>query len=174
MDFTDFTDYFFDVIDYEGLYKINQKGYVYCVKKKKLLKSGLHNTYNFVSLCKNGKYKKFLLHRLVAINFIPNDDINKNIVDHIDGNRTNNNISNLRWVTQPENARNCKSKTNYITEFIRKESGTITYRANYSIYIDDKRIHKSKQSIHRNEVEEWVEQMKKDYPNEYTAGRITI
>jgi hypothetical protein len=169
-DFTDFTDYLFDVIDYKGLYKINQKGDVYCIKRKKLLKHTLVNGgYYMVSLCKNGKYKKFLLHRLIAINFISNDDETKIVVDHIDGNINNNNSNNLRWVTKIDNDRNKISK---IIPFIRKGSGTITYRANYSIYIDDKRIHKSKQSTDYNIVEDWFEQMKKDYPNKYTAGRI--
>lgn len=46
-----------------------------------------------------------LVHRLVALAFIPNPD-NKQFVDHIDTNRLNNNVSNLRWTTISENANN--------------------------------------------------------------------
>ena len=45
------------------------------------------------------------IHRLVAEAFIPNPE-NKPYVDHIDTNRTNNDVTNLRWVTQEENMRN--------------------------------------------------------------------
>ena len=53
----------------------------------------------------NGKlYKK---HRIIALQFIPNDDtINKTMVDHINHDRTDYHISNLRWVTRNDNARN--------------------------------------------------------------------
>ena len=51
--------------------------------------------------------KKFRVHRLVADAFIPNPD-NKTCFDHIDGNRTNNHITNHRWATFQENIRNMK------------------------------------------------------------------
>ena len=44
------------------------------------------------------------LHRIMAKAFVPNDDpTNKTDVDHIDGNKHNNQISNLEWVTKSEN-----------------------------------------------------------------------
>ena len=50
----------------------------------------------------DGKQKNFLVHRLVALAFIPNP-LNKPFVNHKDFNRTNNCVSNLEWVTMIEN-----------------------------------------------------------------------
>jgi hypothetical protein len=47
-------------------------------------------------------YNKYAIHRLVAMMFIPNLE-NKPFVNHIDGNKTNNNLDNLNWVTCEEN-----------------------------------------------------------------------
>lgn len=51
--------------------------------------------------------------RLVALAFIPNDDITKTQVDHIDKNKLNDNVDNLRWVTPKENSRHSNSKKVY-------------------------------------------------------------
>jgi hypothetical protein len=53
-------------------------------------------------------FKGFLVHRLVAIAFIPNPN-NKPFIDHIDCDRSNNNVNNLRWVTSRENNYNIMS-----------------------------------------------------------------
>ena len=53
----------------------------------------------------NTKKKVYLVHRLIAMAFIQNPE-NKPQVDHIDGNKQNNNASNLRWATDYENQHN--------------------------------------------------------------------
>lgn len=58
--------------------------------------------YKRVTLCANNKPKRFQVHRLVAEYFIPNIQ-NKRCVNHIDGNPSNNHISNLEWCTHQEN-----------------------------------------------------------------------
>ena len=68
------------------------------VLKKQLNKHG----YWVVILSKNNVHKRQTVHRLVAKAFIPNP-FNKPCTDHIDGVRTNNNVSNLRWATVQEN-----------------------------------------------------------------------
>lgn len=60
------------------------------------------NGYARVELWVDGKGRKYLLHRLLAKTFIPNPK-NKPQVNHIDGNKLNNNLSNLEWVDQSEN-----------------------------------------------------------------------
>jgi hypothetical protein len=61
--------------------------------------------YYQLSLCKNGYFKTFKVHRLVALAFIPNPE-NKPQIDHIDNDRINNNVNNLRWCTNSENGQN--------------------------------------------------------------------
>jgi hypothetical protein len=54
--------------------------------------------------------KRYKVHRLVAIAFVPNSH-NKPFVDHIDNDRTNNRVANLRWVTNQENSFNTSITT---------------------------------------------------------------
>ena len=60
--------------------------------------------------------KQHLIHRLMAIHFIPNPD-NKPIVNHIDGNRQNNTIKNLEWATHKENSNKTILQSSSYKEF---------------------------------------------------------
>ena len=87
-------------------YLIYEDGRVLSKKRNKFLKHGKKNKgYLYVVLCDKGKRITNLIHRLVAIHYIPNLE-NKKEVDHIDRNKTNNNIENLRWVSPQENCEN--------------------------------------------------------------------
>lgn len=100
---------------YEGLYEITQCGMVRVIGNQKALNSVLGKNgsnvlsqqltkfgYKKVLLSKDGLRKTYTVHRLVALTFIDNP-FNKKTVNHIDGNKTNNNLSNLEWATQSEN-----------------------------------------------------------------------
>lgn len=84
-------------------YSINEKGEIKNNITKKILSPSINKDsgYYQIDLWKNNKSRKYTLHRLVANNFIPNLE-NKPTVDHIDGNRLNNDVSNLRWATYSE------------------------------------------------------------------------
>jgi len=91
--------------DYEK-YEVSSKGNVRIIETKELIKSRIANDgYILISLCYNKKQKSFLAHRLVAEAFIENTD-KKPSVDHIDRNRSNNNLNNLRWATHKEQCEN--------------------------------------------------------------------
>jgi len=114
---------FIDIQGYEGFYKINRNGDIFSVLKNKILKTELNKDgYYRIGLSKDNKQKHFLIHRLIALNFIPNPE-NLTIIDHIDRNKTNNNIENLRWVTQSDNCKNREIK-GCITVLIRKNKTT--------------------------------------------------
>lgn len=70
--------------------------------KGKILKQSEMCGYLSVGLCRNGILKRFLVHRLIALSFIPNPE-NKRCVNHIDGNKKNNRVENLEWATHREN-----------------------------------------------------------------------
>lgn len=87
-------------------YAVNEAGQVKNIITGKLLRGGKdRDGYHFVILKINGKTTNYKLHRLIAEVFIPNPEMKK-YVQHIDGNRSNNVVDNLRWVTAIEkNAR---------------------------------------------------------------------
>lgn len=108
-----------DVKGYESEYQISDEGHVRSKYNDYTLKKGFtnNNGYLMIDLYKDGKRKKYLMHRLVAQTFIPNPE-NKPEIDHIDGNRQNNAVENLRWCTRKENC------NNHITLKRRSESLT--------------------------------------------------
>lgn len=70
--------------------------------------------YKQVTLYKNGKQYRRRVHRLVALTYIENDDPSvKNQVNHIDGNKLNNNINNLEWVTNAQNTQHAYDNNLY-------------------------------------------------------------
>lgn len=91
---------------YEGLYEISNLGNVKSFSKhqegKKLVSWDNGKGYKRVCLAKEGKKKNHYLHRLVAGHFIPNPLLKKE-VNHIDGCKENNAVSNLNWVNSSEN-----------------------------------------------------------------------
>lgn len=94
-----------DITNYEGLYQVSNFGNVKNVRFNRLLKNSRKwNGYLRVCLCKNKKRKDLLISRMVANEFVKNPNPKKFIhVDHIDGDKENNNAKNLEWVTAKEN-----------------------------------------------------------------------
>ena len=96
-------------------YFINQNGVVLSKKfgKERILKPVDNSSgYYLVNLFKNKKGKTLNVHRLVALTFIPNPN-NYPFIDHIDRDKTNNCVDNLRWCNNQMNMVNrSKPKTN--------------------------------------------------------------
>lgn len=90
-------------IDRNPNYSVNENGVVKNNNSNKIKKTHINKKsgYYIVDLWKNNIVEKVPIHRLVAEAFIQNPE-NKPTVDHIDGNRLNNNVDNLRWATYSE------------------------------------------------------------------------
>ncbi len=106
-----------DIIDFEGFYQVSSFGNVRSLdriisnqligehkRNGRILKLEINKNcrYFYIDLCKNNIHKKFRVSRLVALSFILNPE-DKSDVNHIDGNKLNNNVDNLEWVTRREN-----------------------------------------------------------------------
>ena len=110
------TEVWKDVLGFETLYEVSSIGNVNRITKKikiknhfvtfngkKMIPMDNGKGYLRYKLSKNDKSKRYMAHRLVAEAFIPNPE-NKRCINHKDGNKANNNISNLEWNTHSENS----------------------------------------------------------------------
>lgn len=103
-------------------YMIDANGNIFSKITNKVLRQ-MNNGFGYrkVTLRKNNKSYQKYVHRLLATTFIPNPN-NYPQVDHIDGNRSNNVIDNLRWVDESTNQTNpnhgrYKNKTSVVTQY---------------------------------------------------------
>lgn len=102
---------FEDLKGYEDSYQISDSGRIFTKRRlvgnqiyygRELVPQVTRDGYLKITLCKEGICKKFYLHRLVAIQFI-NNNYNLPQVNHKDGNKLNNSVSNLEWCTKEYN-----------------------------------------------------------------------
>lgn len=109
---------------YEGLYEVSSLGNFRKLHNNgsfKNLKTTPNNWgYYTIGLWKNGVVKQYRISRLIAEAFIPNPD-NKPYVDHIDTDKSNNCVNNLRWVTPSENSNNQLSRMHMLESWHNEE-----------------------------------------------------
>lgn len=118
----------------ETIYSVSNLGNVRNDVTNRLLKLYYDKGYVFVGLSINKKGRRFRVHRLVAEMFIENPE-NKPYVNHIDGNGTNNNSSNLEWVTPSENTRHAID-TGLMNNASKKEVSQYDLDGNYIATFD--------------------------------------
>lgn len=130
-----------DIKGYEGIYQVSNYGRVKSLNYNKTNREGFmsfnNNGTGYLQVCltKDKKYKKKLVHRLVAKAFIEKP-IDKNYINHIDGNKSNNHVENLEWVTRSENQKHA-----YANGLIDKEKLSNSHKGekhhNYGKHLSD-------------------------------------
>lgn len=118
-------------------YSVDTEGNVYGKNGEPLKYNVNKSGYRYVVLCENGKCKTVSVHRIVACQFLKGDCLRR-IVNHIDGDRENNRVENLEWVTAQENSRHAvdvlgsfKGKNNAASKpvvGVGKKTNVVEYR----------------------------------------------
>ena len=120
-----------DIKGFEGLYQISSFGNVRSIPRPKS-KGGMmklllipRNNYFLIKLHKNGVETRHFIHKLVASAFIPNP-LNKPQVNHKNGNKLDNRVTNLEWVTCKENIEHAyRHRLHKTRQVIQSKSGCI-------------------------------------------------
>lgn len=99
---------------------VSDDGKVFRKRNNELILCATHDAkgYDRVTIKIDGKWKHKMVHRLVAMAFIPNEH-NKPLVDHINRNTKDNRVENLRWVTVKENGLNRKDNVIELQEWLQ-------------------------------------------------------
>lgn len=95
-------------IQTNGKYEVSNFGQIRNATTKRISKLNTNSNHGYPTYAArmNGTVKRLLVHRAVALAFIPNPE-RKGFVNHKDGTRTNNHLDNLEWVTPSENNLHC-------------------------------------------------------------------
>jgi hypothetical protein len=134
------------IVGYEGLYEVSSIGRVKSLarickdgheRKEKILKpSPMVKGYMLVNLCKHStSIKSFLVHRLIAGAFFGKSPL---AIDHLNGNKTDNRIENLEYVTNRENSVRYFKKKSLLKTGVR-HAGTGKFKS--SIYFNKQRLY---------------------------------
>lgn len=132
------------VVGFETNYIVSNSGVVVStgayIKSRKGKRVNQHPTttsaYLYVKLWKGGKMYNRSVHRLVALAFIPNPD-NLPVVNHLDGDKTNNHVSNLEWCSHSDNHRHAydnrlRNTDSQVARFLGTKQGTASRYHNVS------------------------------------------
>lgn len=126
-------------------YYITEDGRCYNSKTNKYLKGqeNYKNGYFSYNLTMpDGSKKRCLAHRLVAIAYIPNTDPKKNQINHIDGNKLNNGVDNLEWVSQEE------SQQHAIATGLRKFDHVFCFTKDKKLVAEYLNAHEAARAVH--------------------------
>jgi len=119
-------------------YLISNQGRVWNSKTKRFVGCNDGNGYQHVLLRQNGTHQTFTIHRLVMTYFGPPQPEGKTDVDHIDRDKSNNRIENLRWVNSSENNRNKDKYKQQRNEYIEELPDTAVELEEYNGFEFDK------------------------------------
>lgn len=109
-------------------HEISDSGILRNIKNKKVLRQNINKQGYLITVISRGRKRKIAIriHRAVAENFLDLID-GKNIINHIDGNKTNNRVENLEWCTCKENSRHAVD-----TGLLVNKKGTEVYNSSLS------------------------------------------
>ena len=150
---------FKDIPGYHGRYQVSNKGRIWSVIKHRFLKPYINQWgYHQVALYfGDGRRKKEMVHRLVAITFLPNPQSLPQ-VNHKDEDKSNNCVENLEWCTQQYN----------------NQYGTRGQRASLTNKTNGKRkIPVLQCDLQGNVIKEWPSAKDAELANNYSTGHIT-
>ena len=178
-----------DIADYEGFYQVSNFGRVKSLSRYAKCRNGNRSVsenilkpqpngagYYTVTLCKNGTIVKHLLHRIIAIAFIPNPN-NLPCINHKDANRKNNSITNLEWCTHKYNSNYhiCKDKQSafMINRYVTDESWKKSCAERLNKYTTQMRKKVCQLDVDNNVIHIWESTLEAEQLGGYIHGNIS-